>query len=124
MKIYRHQDIPDQGCEEVCSTFVWVGLGQNIIIVLAGILTIVIVYIFRRRSELFFIVTPLLFAISCALGLTQAIAQLYQWYPLDDRESNLSLAFDGCAQSLDLMAHWIFSAQYLKTSLVLPKLFT
>ena len=114
-------DIPVESCGSVCKGMSWAGIGQDIIIVLAGTITVLIVYFGRKRTEFFFVLTPLLFSISCAIGLLHAYVQPPHSIK---QENGLTVAFDVTSQSFDLLAHWIFSAQYLRTSLVLPKLFT
>ena len=70
----------------------------------------------RRRKEWFFILTPLFFVISSSSGLANS---LIEW----NKEDEWNRTLDCLSRQFDIMAHWIFSAQYLRTCLVLPILF-
>ena len=72
----------------------------------------------RKRREWFFILTPLFFVMSSIIGLLNSLLT-----EINKEPGNWTKPLDCMSRQFDIMAHWIFSAQYLRTCLVLPILF-
>ena len=78
---------------------------------------IVVVFI-RKRREHFLILTPLFFSISAGAGIVYFTYFIY----VDETGWPLVLSYLICFFFM-VMGHWMFSVQYLKTSLILSKIF-
>ena len=87
------------------------------IVVAVSIWVLIIVIFKRKRTDWFLIMTPallLLFAI-CYIGFSN--------YRYTDNRSVFAFVFANLGNYFYIMAHWVFKVQYLKTSLILPKIF-
>ena len=86
---------------------------------------LIIVLFVRKRKEIFFWSIPALFIISNFLNMIPAVQLVMRG--IDDNFDDFSFAhwpiLLQVANSAFLLAHWVFSVQYLQTSLVLPKIF-
>ena len=92
---------------------------------LADLIVLYIAVIKRKRKEMFIILTPLLMlvgnlanAVGCYLIL-KAGRDIDNLPSYDEATSLIFMVYNFC----QMMSHQIFSAQYLRTSLILPKLF-
>ena len=85
-----------------------------------GLLILFVIVFIRRRKEPFLILTPALFILSGIFGALYGILRLYPPLDLDDHWYLLFFCADYLFYHL---GHWVFTIQYLRTSLILPKLF-
>ena len=99
----------------------WIALLCDITIILVSIFVLIRVYKVHKRTDWFLLSIPTLFFIDELCCITydfdMAVGRAYaikQW------EFNLIPIANFCY----FMAHWLFPSQYLRTSLLFPKLFT
>ena len=92
---------------------------------ISSLIVLFIVLFVRKRREIFFWLIPFLFVIDNVLGMVPAIDLLTS----KTKENYDDFAFENwpillqVANSSFLLAHWVFSVQYLQTALVLPTIF-
>ena len=94
----------------------WIGAAGSLILILVCVYVLIVVLLIHKRKEWFLIVTTILFGLYGALGLPFYILELDDTTKYNNRDLPLLISSIFCAA----LAHWIFSVQYLKTSLILP----
>ena len=101
-----------------------ISLVIDIVIVLASFTVFVIVLCFRRRSEAFIVSIPFLFICYGTLSILE-FTYLLGWdkgrIPLLETEFG-STVIGSLTNYCLAMVYWVFAFQYLRTSLILPKL--
>ena len=100
-------------------------LVTSVILAAVDLVVLYIVVVLRKRKEIFIILTPLLMffgsianAIGCYLIL-QGNRDIDDLPEYDEATSIIFMIYNFC----QMMSNQVFSAQYLRTSLILPKLF-
>ena len=89
--------------------------------VLPAIAAVVLYQLIKhRKNYLFMIAIPVLFILKGAFELPDDIDTLVS---NDGAPSSLLYYMSQIGTALDFMSHWIFSCQYLKTSLIFPRVF-
>lgn len=83
---------------------------------------LIIIFFVRKRREMFLILTPLFMLITNISGFTGTVMQLSRNEEVGEFDMIIKIMFGIYAFFL-MMSHWVFGAQYLRTSLILPKLF-
>ena len=87
------------------------------IVVFVSIGVLILVVIIRRRTDWFLIMTPLL------LFLYAMCYIVFTYFRYTNNHSPYAFILANLGNYFYIMAHWVFKVQYLKTSLVLPKIF-
>ena len=91
----KHHDIPNPNCDDsFCYWDKWTSLAQDITIVTACTLTLIVSCCVRRRSEFFFIATPLLFALSCSVSLFLKWLQYTGIDPATEPDTFITIGLD------------------------------
>ena len=97
----------------------WIQMINNTALMVALLATIVVVCCVRRRTDCFIVVALTCYCISISFQVTY-------WYLAMSHDEIISLQWSIYLFLIEkpfyLTAHWAFSAQYLKTCLVLPRL--
>ena len=97
----------------------WTQMITNTSLMVALIATIIVVCCVRRRTDCFIVVALICYCISISFQVTY-------WYLAVSHDEIVSLRLNIYLFLIEkpfyLIAHWAFSAQYLKTCLVLPRL--
>ena len=90
----------------------WIGAVGSAILFMACLIALVFVLKVNKRKEPFLIVTTVLFALYSGLSVPYYLLEIM----LDrDEVAILTISIFFAA-----LAHWVFTVQYLKTSLILP----
>ena len=91
----------------------------------ASVFLFIVVVFRRKRTEVFLVAIPLLTAVYAVLSI---VFQLHMNYwklfniPFFQTKAGLNILASSAQYSLALV-YWVFAFQYLRTSLILPKLF-
>ena len=99
-------------------------LGEGTILAVLDLAVFILVVIWRKRCSRMLVIVPLFFFISNCL-VVYAVIQFYQvQYNGTDPFSAFQPKYFALSNFFMLVGEWLFSSQYLHTSLILPKLFT
>ena len=94
------------------------GVINNPILIALSIYTLHQILCVRRRREIFLVLIPILFCINSLWWFYDSLGQLVWNLDFDGY-----FIYDSIAIGLYSLSHWVFAAQYLRTSLLLPMLF-
>ena len=87
------------------------------IVIIVSIGVLILVVFVRRRSDWFLVMTPLLLLLFAMCYI------VFTYFRYTNIHSPYAFIFANLGNYFYIMAHWVFKVQYLKTSLVLPKIF-
>ena len=103
--------------------YTWQVLIESVIRGFLSFSVFFIVLAVRKRKEFFLWMIPLQLAINNVLNTFLVAGALINGYADPDAYAEDHLVLLYVANATVVFAHWLFSAQYLQTSLILPKLF-
>ena len=99
-------------------------LGEGTILAILDLAVFILVVVWRRRCSRMLVVVPLSFLIANCL-IVFAVLEFYSvQYDGTDPFQKFNPTPFALSNFFMLVGEWLFSSQYLHTSLILPKLFT
>ena len=104
--------------EMLVNLLLYQGIINNPLLLFSSLYVVYKVFFVRQRREIFLVVTPILFCIQSGWWFYDSLGQL-----LWDLDYQKWIIVGDFTNGLYALSHWIFAAQYFRTSLLLPQMF-
>ena len=99
---------------------IYQGLFNNPLLLVLSLYVLYKILFVRKRSELFLVMYPILLIVQSAWWSYDCIGQVMWHLKYDDPTV---IRISDITNGLYSLAHWIFAAQYHRTSVLLPEMF-